>query len=77
MHLDHGGNVGKFPKSTLVVQKDEIKNAFWPEPGTAGPYIPGDFMMLRNDLGRAARQQVQDGSSSTAISISSTTAAWS
>ena len=36
MHLDHGGNVGKFPKSTLVVQKDEIRNAFWPEPGTAG-----------------------------------------
>src|SRR5512134_158571 len=23
MHLDHGGNVGKFPKSTLVVQRDE------------------------------------------------------
>ena len=43
MHLDHGGNVGKFPKSTLVVQKDEMRNAFWPEPGTAGPYIPGDF----------------------------------
>jgi glyoxylase-like metal-dependent hydrolase (beta-lactamase superfamily II) len=51
MHLDHGGNVGKFTKSTLVVQKDEIKNAFWPEPGTSGPYIPGDFMMLRNDPG--------------------------
>jgi glyoxylase-like metal-dependent hydrolase (beta-lactamase superfamily II) len=51
MHLDHGGNVGKFTKSTLVVQKDEIRNAFWPEPGTAGPYIPGDFMMLRNDFG--------------------------
>ena len=51
MHLDHGGNVGKFTKSTLVVQKDEMKNAFWPEPGTAGPYIPGDFMMLRNDPG--------------------------
>src|SRR6188768_798664 len=33
MHLDHGGNVGKFPKSTLVVQKDEIRNAFWGEPG--------------------------------------------
>src|SRR6185369_4442767 len=51
MHLDHGGNVGKFPKSTLVVQKDEIRNAFWGEPGTAGNYIPGDFMMLRNDPG--------------------------
>jgi N-acyl homoserine lactone hydrolase len=48
-----GGNVGKFPNSTLVVQKDEIRNAFWPEPGTGGPYIPGDFMMLRADPGSA------------------------
>lgn len=53
MHLDHGGNVGKFPHSTLVVQKDEIRNAFWPEPGTAGPYVPGDFAALRSDLGAA------------------------
>lgn len=53
MHLDHGGNVGKFPNSTLVVQKDEIRNAFWPEPGTAGPYIPGDAASLRNDLSEA------------------------
>jgi N-acyl homoserine lactone hydrolase len=51
MHLDHGGNVGKFANSTIVVQKDEIRNAFWPEPGTAGPYIPGDFMVLRSDPG--------------------------
>jgi N-acyl homoserine lactone hydrolase len=52
-HLDHGGNVGKFPNSTLIVQKDEIRNAFWPEPGTAGPYIPGDIAPLRSDLGEA------------------------
>ena len=26
LHLDHGGNVAKFPKSTLVVQKSEIQN---------------------------------------------------
>jgi glyoxylase-like metal-dependent hydrolase (beta-lactamase superfamily II) len=51
LHLDHGGNVAKFPNSTLVVQKDEIRNAFWPEPGTAGPYIPGDILPLRNDPG--------------------------
>src|SRR3954454_24968702 len=31
LHLDHGGNVGKFPNSTIVVQKSEIENAFWPE----------------------------------------------
>ena len=34
LHLDHGGNVGKFPNSTIVVQKNEIQNAFWPEIGT-------------------------------------------
>lgn len=53
LHLDHGGNVGKFPNSTLVVQKDEIRNAFWPEPGTAGPYITGDVAPLRSDMGNA------------------------
>ena len=48
MHLDHGGNVGKFPNSTIVVQKDEILNAFWPQPGTGGPYMIGDVMPLRS-----------------------------
>ena len=47
LHLDHGGNVGKFPNSTIVVQKDEVVNAFWPEPGTGGPYMIGDVMPLR------------------------------
>lgn len=47
LHLDHGGNVGKFPKSTIVVQKSEIQNAFWPEAGTGGPYILGDVLPLR------------------------------
>jgi glyoxylase-like metal-dependent hydrolase (beta-lactamase superfamily II) len=53
MHLDHGGNVCKFPNATFLVQKDEMKNAAWPEPGTAGPYIPGDIACLRNDIGQA------------------------
>ena len=47
LHLDHGGNVAKFPNSTIVVQKDEIRNAFWPEPGTGGPYYIGDYLPLR------------------------------
>lgn len=47
LHLDHGGNVAKFPKSTIVVQKSEIQNAFWPELGTGGPYVLGDFLPLR------------------------------
>jgi glyoxylase-like metal-dependent hydrolase (beta-lactamase superfamily II) len=48
LHLDHGGNVGKFPKSTIIVQKSEIENAFWPEPGTGGPYMIGDVLPLRS-----------------------------
>jgi N-acyl homoserine lactone hydrolase len=51
MHLDHAGNVGKFPTATVVAQRDEISNAFWPKPGTAGPYITADFAMLRSGIG--------------------------
>jgi len=51
MHLDHAGNVGKFPNATIVVQHDEIINAFWPPKGYAGTYIPGDFGMLRAPTG--------------------------
>jgi glyoxylase-like metal-dependent hydrolase (beta-lactamase superfamily II) len=51
MHLDHAGNVGKFPSATLVYQRDEIINAFWPKPGFAGPYIPGDLAGLRSPVG--------------------------
>jgi N-acyl homoserine lactone hydrolase len=47
MHLDHGGNAAKFPNSTIVVQKSEVQNAFWPEPGTGGPYVITDFQSLR------------------------------
>src|SRR2546421_484553 len=53
LHLDHAGNVGKFPNSTIVVQKDEIRNAFSPEPGTANFYILGDIMPLRNSHAEA------------------------
>jgi glyoxylase-like metal-dependent hydrolase (beta-lactamase superfamily II) len=48
MHLDHGGNVGRFPKSTLVVQRDELANAFWPKAGTGGPYVLNDYVHLRD-----------------------------
>jgi len=64
LHLDHGGNVGKFPKSTLVVQKSEIRNAFWPEPGTGGPYMIGDVMPLRaanNDYANAVKMIQLEG----------------
>jgi len=60
MHLDHAGNVAKFPTSTLVYQRDEIINALWPKPGFAGPYIPGDLAPLRSQVGSPlpARQKV-------------------
>jgi len=60
MHLDHAGNVGKFPNATLVYQRDEIINAFWPKPGYAGPYIPSDLTALRAPVGSnlPARQKV-------------------
>jgi glyoxylase-like metal-dependent hydrolase (beta-lactamase superfamily II) len=47
LHLDHGGNVGKFPNSTIVVQKGD-QNAFWPKAGTGGPYMIGDVLPLRS-----------------------------
>ena len=54
MHLDHAGNVGRFPNATIVVQRDEIINAFWPPKEYAGPYISGDFEMLRAPTGSGA-----------------------
>jgi len=60
MHQDHAGNVGKFPTATIVYQRDEIVNAFWPKPGYGYFYITGDFAMLRNDVGQnqVSRQKV-------------------
>jgi N-acyl homoserine lactone hydrolase len=58
MHLDHAGNVSKFPNATIVVQRDEIQNAFWPHPGTACCYITTDFSNLRaSDGGAMANKQ--------------------
>jgi len=74
MHLDHAGNVGKFPNATIVVQRSEIANAFWPPAAYAGPYISGDFEMLRAPTG-SDRPADNRRSNSTAISICSETAA--
>jgi N-acyl homoserine lactone hydrolase len=43
MHLDHAGNMSKFPNATFVVQNDEMQAAWWPDPGYSIYYIPGDF----------------------------------
>lgn len=48
LHLDHGGNVGQFTNSTLVVQEDEVKSALAPDPGFSVYYIPGDFENMKN-----------------------------
>jgi len=62
MHQDHAGNVGKFPSATIVYQRDEIVNAFWPKPGFGCCYITGDFAALRNDVGQnqVSRQKVME-----------------
>ena len=60
MHLDHAGNASKFPNATIVVQRDEIINAFWPPKSFAGPYISGDFEGLRSPTGSAAAGQATD-----------------
>ncbi len=51
MHLDHGGNVGKFPNSTLIIQRDEIEYAMFPDEPFAGAFIPGDVAELRSGVG--------------------------
>jgi len=51
MHLDHGGNVGKFPNSTIVIQNDELSFAMFPDEPFAAAYIPADVAVLRSAVG--------------------------
>ena len=51
MHLDHGGNVGKFPNSTIVIQNDELSFAMFPDEPFAAGYIPDDVAVLRSSVG--------------------------
>ena len=51
MHLDHGGNIAKFPNSTIVLQRDEIEYAMWPDEPFTGPFIPADAAVLRAPVG--------------------------
>ena len=43
MHLDHAGNVEMFPDATIVVQKEEMRTAWWPEKWQAGAFVLGDY----------------------------------
>ncbi len=47
MHLDHGGNLAKFPNSTLIIQRDEINFAMFPDEPYNGPFIREDAWVLR------------------------------
>ena len=59
-HADHAGNIGKFAAdSTFVYQRDEIKNAFWPQPGYATFYLTGDFEMMRSGIGVGMANKVK------------------
>ncbi|MEZ5590830.1 MAG: N-acyl homoserine lactonase family protein [Gammaproteobacteria bacterium] len=51
MHLDHGGNVAKFPNSTLIIQRDEIYYSMFPDEPFTGPFIPADTWALRSPVG--------------------------
>lgn len=43
LHLDHAGCNSWFPKARFLVQKDELRFAFWPDKHLAGPYLRADF----------------------------------
>ena len=70
MHLDHAGNVSRFPNATIVVQRDEITNAFWPPKDFAGrtsPVTSKSCVLTRGQRLPAGSRR----SSSTAISTCS------
>ena len=47
LHTDHAGNLDAFPEATVVVQKDELRYAFWPDGAQRLFYLEGDFHHLR------------------------------
>lgn len=42
-HLDHAGNIELFPKAKHVVQKAELKTAWWPEKFQRAAFVMKDF----------------------------------
>jgi len=43
LHMDHSGCNQHFTHSTFLVQKDELRTAFWPEVFQRGSYYRSDF----------------------------------
>jgi glyoxylase-like metal-dependent hydrolase (beta-lactamase superfamily II) len=48
LHNDHAGTMSDFPDAEFVVQEEELRYAFWPEPSQQIFYLQGDFGMLRS-----------------------------
>lgn len=49
LHTDHAGNIDSFPDAEFVVQKSELRYAFWPDGIQSVFYLDGDFYHLRDD----------------------------
>ncbi|WP_078429400.1 N-acyl homoserine lactonase family protein [Alkalihalobacterium alkalinitrilicum] len=47
LHLDHAGGMCHFPNATFVVQKNELRHAWWPDPWTSLVYCLNDYKDTR------------------------------
>jgi len=47
LHTDHAGNVDAFPNAEFVVQKRELRYAFWPDGVQELFYLHGDYYHLK------------------------------
>ncbi len=47
LHTDHAGNLDAFPEATVIVQKEELRYAFYPDGPQRLFYLEGDFHHLR------------------------------
>jgi len=48
LHLDHAGGMCHFPNATFVVQKKELRFAWWPDPWCGDVYCFNDYKNTRN-----------------------------
>ena len=59
-HLDHGGNMGMFPKAIHVVQKKEMYQGWWPEK-FQGRAVNGSFILADINAARDYNYLELDG----------------
>lgn len=59
-HLDHGGNMGMFPKAIHVVQKKEMYQGWWPEK-FQGREVVGNFVLADINAARGYNYLELDG----------------